>query len=82
MSGLTVQIEENAHAALEKLSQITGESVQSIVSKAIEVYRRKIFLESANVAFQKMREDSAAWKEEQNERELWDATLIDGQKEK
>ena len=37
----------------------------------IESYRRQLFLEDANRAFATLRNDSAAWEEEREEREAW-----------
>jgi len=78
LSGFTVWIEENAHQIVQTLSTLTGESMQSVVLKVIEGYRRKIFFESANHAFKKFRCDLTAWAQELKEREEWDRTLSDG----
>jgi hypothetical protein len=44
----------------------------------LEAERRKLLLESANVAYAKMREDSSASIEFDEETLEWDATLLDG----
>ncbi|WP_254054095.1 hypothetical protein [Singulisphaera sp. GP187] len=49
-----------------------------VLGKAIEEYRKKRFLEGLNADFAALREDPAAWVEEQKERAVWDATLADG----
>ena len=42
-----------------------------------EGYRRRFFLEEANRAYVKLREDQAAWEEELHERRIWDVALAD-----
>lgn len=39
--------------------------------------RRRSFLEAANAAFESLRADSVAWREEVEEREAWEALLSD-----
>jgi hypothetical protein len=52
--------------------------VQSILTKAIESYRRQRFLGEANADYAKLRSDSEAWASELKEREIDDSTLSDG----
>jgi len=49
-----------------------------IVYKAIEAYRRASFLAGLNGDFAALRQNRAAWEEEQKERRAWDARLADG----
>lgn len=51
--------------------------MQTIVSMAIEAYRRARMFEEANAAFAMLRNDPPAWKEELKERTSWEATLED-----
>lgn len=78
MPSLNVRISETAHQMLKQLADREGRSMQSILDKAVEEYRRKTFLEKANAAFAALRSDPQRWKEEREERELWDATSSDG----
>lgn len=73
----TARISEEARRVLRQLSQESSESMQSVLEKAIEAYRRWRFLQDANRAFAALRRDPKAWKEEQAEREAWDITLAD-----
>ena len=52
-----------------------------ILDKAIEAYRRARFLAGLNEDFAALRQNRAAWEEEQQERRAWDATLADGLEE-
>jgi hypothetical protein len=53
------------------------ESIQDVVSKAVEAYRRQRLLEQTNAAYAALRADPEGWREELEERELWDNTLAD-----
>ena len=53
--------------------------MQVIIEQAIEQYRRHVFLEQSNQAFAALKANTEAWKEEQEERALWDNALNDGQ---
>ncbi len=48
------------------------------MDKAIECCRRDKFLRDANADFAAVKCDKEAWKEELEERELWEQTLADG----
>ncbi len=81
MASNTVRIDSSTHKTLQKLSAQTGQKMQEILGEAIELYRRKLFLEKANAAFAALKADPQAWKEEQEERAAWDVTLLDGLKD-
>ena len=77
MQSATVRVSFATREKLRLLTSKTGESMQAILDKALEDYRRKYFLERANIAFAALRNDSIAWQAEQEERAVWDATLAD-----
>jgi hypothetical protein len=52
--------------------------MQAVLDKAVEAYRRKLFLEEVNQAYAELREDQEAWEELESERAAWDSTLADG----
>lgn len=81
MASTTVRISPTAHSILRRVARECGESMQSSLTKAIELYRRRIFLEKANQAFAAMRKDPKSWEEELKEREAWDITLSDDVKD-
>lgn len=78
MSSLTVRITETSHKMLQELAEQSGESMQAVLDKALEQYRRQRFLEAANADYAALRRKPEAWKEELEERKLWDQTLSDG----
>ncbi|MGD0695420.1 MAG: toxin-antitoxin system protein [Terriglobia bacterium] len=50
----------------------------SVLDEAVEEYRRRRIFEKAHAAYARLRKNRKAWKEELEERALWDATLSDG----
>jgi len=72
-----VRISESTHATLRSLAAEGGETMQAVLDKAIEEYRRRLFWERVENAAGDLRKDSAAWEEELAERRAWDATLLD-----
>jgi len=78
VSTTTVRVAKTTHAILRDLADQTGESIQALLAKAVEAYSRQHFLEAANPDYARLRADSAAWAEEQEERRLWDTMLLDG----
>lgn len=81
MSELTININQSTHKTLLQLAEISGDTVQTVMDKAIENYRRYLFLVQANQAFTALRNDEELWQEELAERQLWEETLIDGAEE-
>lgn len=74
----TVQFTEAIRQLLGELSARTGESRQAILEAALERYRRELLLEGANRAYAALWSDSGAWREELEERALWERSLADG----
>jgi hypothetical protein len=75
-----VRVSNTTHELLRSLSKEFGESMQTIIEEAVEQYRRRKFLEGLNEDFRALKEDSANWQEELEERAMWDKTLLDGEK--
>jgi predicted CopG family antitoxin len=73
----TVRIHDDTHESLKRLAEKTGEPMPELLSKAVEEYRRKHFLEGLAEDFARLRADSDKWKEELEEREAWNETLQD-----
>ena len=62
---------------LRKLAEESGESMQAIVEKAVELYRHQHFLEECNRAFEALQTNPELWKVEQDERDTWNIALSD-----
>ena len=66
---------------LEKLRRLragSGESTADLLETAVDLLERDRFLDSANDAFARVRDDPAARRAEEDERALWEGTLGDG----
>ncbi len=74
----SIRINEFSHRTLRQLAEAMGESMQTVLTKAIEEYRRKQFFEQLDISFAALKNDSAAWQEEVEERALLAGTLSDG----
>ena len=73
-----VRLSPRAHQMLQRLAKEADESMQAILDKAIESYRREEFLRAANRDYAELRRNPKGWKQELRERELWEQTLADG----
>jgi hypothetical protein len=78
MPSTSIRIDEQALAILRELARSQRQPVQTVLKQAIDSYRREKFIEEANTAFATLRSNPDAWKEEQQERALWDQTIGDG----
>jgi predicted transcriptional regulator len=78
MSAPTVRISEASHQILRELAEQTGQTMTDVLDKALDAYRRKVFFEQLNAGYAELRADPEAWAEHLAERQLWDATLMDG----
>lgn len=79
MQSATIRINRESRAMLAEMAQAENEPAVRIVQKALENYRRKVFLRRCGDAYQALRSDAKKWKEEGAERGRWDSTLGDGQ---
>jgi hypothetical protein len=78
MSTSSNPISEKSQQTLRELVEQTGQSMTEILDKALDAYRRQLFFEQLNAGYAALRADPEAWAEELHERQLWDATLMDG----
>ena len=78
MSSSTVRIDDATRDKLRQLAERTGETMQAVLQRAIEEYRRQQFLDEVNAGYAALRKDARAWKQELAERRAWDVTLADG----
>ena len=76
MQGSTVRIDEEAREILREIAEKENESMTRVLRKALEDYRRKLFLKSCADAYSNL--DEKAWNTEKAEREEWEETLGDG----
>lgn len=74
----SVRISPNSWKALKEIADCAGETMQAVLDRAIEAYRRQWLLERANEAYAGLRNDRDKWQEEVAERKKWDVVLGDG----
>jgi predicted transcriptional regulator len=77
MAGTTVRLTDETRAVLRQLARESEESMQTVLAKAVEAYRRQRLLEQTNEAYATIRQDALAWNTLLEERAEWDATLQD-----
>jgi len=78
MSEPTVRISEASQLVLKELTEQTGQTMAEVLDKALDAYRRQVFVDAVNAGYAALRADPEAWAEHLAERKLWDATLMDG----
>jgi hypothetical protein len=77
MSHPTVRISESGRDLLRQLADRERASMQAVLERALESYRRQRFLEQVNEAYAELLQTPAA-EELGAELAQWDATLSDG----
>lgn len=77
MTAIQVRIDEATHRTIKSLASDLGESMQGVVERAVERFRRDIFLEGLNRDFDNLRRNPDEWGSEIEERMLWDTALTD-----
>jgi predicted transcriptional regulator len=77
MASTTVRVSSHTSELLRELAAATGESLQKVLERAVEGYRRELFFAELDAAFERLRADPAAWEDELTERALWECTLAD-----
>ncbi|HZN33795.1 MAG TPA: hypothetical protein VFB80_08245 [Pirellulaceae bacterium] len=73
-----VRIQSASYAKLRQLANSAGVPMPQVLAEAIDELYRKRFLEECNRAYSRLRADPKAWKEELDDRRVWDNTLRDG----
>ena len=82
MQSVMMRVSARSRDTLRELAAQTGESMQSMIDEAVELYRRRRFLEAVNAAYAPLRHDAETWRVIEQERSEWDTALGDGLDEK
>ncbi len=77
MPTTTVRVTPETRAILQELSRESKQSMQWLLAKAVEQYRRQLVLQRANEAYAALRAHPGEWSKEQEERRIWDGALAD-----
>jgi len=81
MSSRTVRIDETTYMLLKQLAESAEVTMLDVLTEAIEGHRRTVFLRQMNADFATLRKNPKAWREELEERALWDNASCDGQED-
>jgi hypothetical protein len=73
-----VRIDPASHATLSEVARAEGLSLTQALARAVELYRRQVFLAGVVSDFAKLRRDRTAWSDEVAERASWEGTVADG----
>lgn len=78
MSTTTIRIRRETRDRVREIADTTGLSMQSVIERALELYRRQQMLSALNEAYAALHNDEAAWSALEAERAEWDVALING----
>ena len=73
----TVRVDRATSGPISRLAQETGLPRKEIVARAVEELRRHRILLALNSGFAAMKKDSAAWREELEERADWAGVSVE-----
>ena len=79
--GTLVRINPRDKAILQELANREGETMPKIIHKALEAYRREIFLHGINTAYDSLKVQTEGWSREVEEREVWNQATDEDQEE-
>ncbi len=77
-TSLTMRVDKATRQSVEEIARHAGSSMQEVVAQAVEAYRRQILVDEANVAYARLRADTAASQAFDREHEIWEQALDDG----
>ncbi len=81
MSTKMIRIGEETHQTLRLLSEEMRLPMSEVVAEAVELLWQHRLLQQSNEAYAQLRSDPTAWEAEQQERQAWEATLLDGREQ-
>ncbi|GAC1581652.1 MAG: hypothetical protein NVS3B20_26780 [Polyangiales bacterium] len=74
----TVRIDPGSHASLAAIARAKHITLAEALARAVESYRREVFLEAMSAGYASLRADPKAWAAEEAERAAWETTSSDG----
>jgi predicted transcriptional regulator len=78
MESVTVRIPTQLRDVLKAMAEQMNQSMQDVITRAVENYRRELFFAQANEAYARMMADPVQKAEHEAELREWDGTLMDG----
>ena len=73
-----IRVRSETHKALRQLADLTGQTMQQALARAVQEERRRLYLEGLNADYAALKKDAKATAELKKEAEIWDATNADG----
>jgi predicted DNA-binding protein len=77
----TIRVPARTYDRLKGLARAAGKPMSAVLEEAVERYEADRFFRDADAAYQRLRADPEAWKQELAERSLLEQTLQDGMEE-
>ncbi len=74
----TVRVEPRLHEKLRALSAAEHRSISQVIEEAVDRYQKEKFWAAMHEGFARLRSDSKAWGEYQDEAALWERMSGDG----
>ncbi|MBM4319116.1 MAG: hypothetical protein FJ125_03950 [Deltaproteobacteria bacterium] len=71
---VTPETRDRAH----EVARRQGVPMVVVLERAVKEYQERLFWEEVDRTYGEARQDEQAWREETEERAVWDATLLDG----
>jgi predicted transcriptional regulator len=78
MSTATIPVSDTTLRLLREMAEWANVSVEAALEKAIQEQHERQFWTAVNAGYAALWADPQAWAEEEAERKLWDATVMDG----
>lgn len=75
----TIRVSRELYNTVKTIARQQNENIQDVIEHAVKDYKKKKFFREMDEAYSRLRADRQAWAEENEEREAWDAALLDGQ---
>jgi predicted transcriptional regulator len=81
MTTTTIRVSIRTRKTLHALAEASGASMQQVIDRALELYRRQQLLLNTNAAYARLRQQENEWNDYQTELKEWDETITDGLKD-
>lgn len=72
-----IRVTEADHERLLRLTTQTSMKQHEVITRALDILEREVLLDRINTGFEALRGNSVAWKEELDERAMWDLASPD-----
>ena len=73
----TMRVDDETLTLFRELAEQDGKSLREVAAEAARKLRQERFLDEADAAYKRLREDPEEWQAELEERRFWDAIVAD-----